>query len=162
MMPVRIKVAVLSLFVALLLSSCNDNVVYDQNLFLPQEGWHYKNRATFDIELNDTTHYHNFFINLRITPDYEYSNLYILLYAKNPNGDSSVRRVDLSPLAASDGKWLGKGTASIISYRIPIVEKYVPKPAGTYHFEIEQNMRTNTLKQVVNIGMAVEKGDEVF
>ena len=71
-----------------------------------------------------------------------------------------MRRIDLT-LAAPDGKWLGKGTASVISYRIPIIQKDVPKP-GTYHFELEQNMRVNTLPNVINIGMAVEKGDEVF
>jgi gliding motility-associated lipoprotein GldH len=148
---------------ALLLSSCGDeNIVYDQNTSLPKDGWFYKNRATFDIDLKDSTHYHNFFINLRITPDYEYSNMYVLLYLKTPTGDSSARRIDLNPLAASDGKWLGKGSGSVISYRIPIFQQFVPKPTGIYHFEIEQNMRTNTLKEVLDVGMAVEKGEEVF
>lgn len=161
--PVRKLTAIFALCTILFLNSCTDeNVVYDQNTTLPEEGWYYKNRATFDIDLTDSTHYHNFFVNLRITTDYEYSNMYILMYLKTPSGDSSARRIDLNPLAASDGKWLGKGSGSIVSYRIPIVEKFVPKPTGTYHFEIEQNMRTNTLKEVVNIGMAVEKGDEVF
>lgn len=148
---------------ALLLQSCTDDtIVYDQNITLPEEGWHYKNRATFDIDLTDSTTYHNFFINLRITPDYEYSNMYVLLYLKTPTGDSTARRIDLNPLAASDGKWLGKGSGSVINYRIPIFQKFVPKPTGTYHFEIEQNMRTNILNEVINIGMAVEKGEEEF
>lgn len=149
-----------TIVIILLLGSCKSDVVYDQNLFLPAEGWHYKNKAAFDITIDDTTHYHNFFINLRINPDYEYSNLYVLMYGKSPAGDSTVRRIDLT-LAAPDGKWLGKGTASVISYRIPIIQKYIPK-TGTYHFEIEQNMRVNTLPNVINVGIAVEKGDEIF
>lgn len=149
-----------TIVIILLLGSCKSDVVYDQNLFLPAEGWHYKNKAAFDITIDDTTHYHNFFINLRINSDYEYSNLYVLMYGKSPAGDSTVRRIDLT-LAAPDGKWLGKGTASVISYRIPIIQKYAPKP-GTYHFEIEQNMRVNTLPNVINVGIAVEKGDEIF
>jgi gliding motility-associated lipoprotein GldH len=160
---VRTFIATLLICATLLLNSCTDeNTVYDQNISLPKEGWYYKNRATFDIELNDSTYNHNFFINLRITPDYEYSNMYVLLYLKTPTGDSSARRIDLNPLAASDGKWLGKGSGSVISYRIPIFQNFVPKPTGTYHFEIEQNMRTNTLKEVLSVGMAVEKGKEVF
>jgi gliding motility-associated lipoprotein GldH len=162
LMPVKKVFAVVITLCILVLCGCTSNMVYDQNRFIPKEGWFYKNRAAFDIELTDTARKHNFFVNLRITPDYEYSNLYILLYAKAPSGDSSVRRIDLSPLAATDGKWLGKGTASIISYRIPIVTDFVPSKAGIYHFEIEQNMRTNTLEDVVNVGMAVEKGDVVF
>lgn len=159
----RTLIVALIVCTTLLLNSCtNENLVYDQNTSIPKEGWYYKNRATFDIELTDSNYYHNFFINLRITPDYEYSNMYVLLYLKTPTGDSSVRRIDLNPLAASDGKWLGKGSGSVISYRIPVVQNFVPKPTGIYHFEIEQNMRTNTLKEVLDVGMAVEKGEEVF
>ncbi|KAB2918603.1 MAG: gliding motility lipoprotein GldH [Bacteroidetes bacterium] len=158
---VKKTAVILIALVAMLMQSCNSNTVYDQNLFLPEDGWHYKNRAAFDIEITDTTHYHNFFVNLRITPDYEYSNLYVLVYAKSPTGDSTMTREELK-LAETDGRWTGKGSASIITYRIPIAEKFVPKKTGVYHFEIEQNMRTNTLKDVVNIGMAVEKGDVVF
>ncbi len=160
---VRKYIATLLFCTSFLLQSCTDeNIVYDQNITLPEKGWHYKNKATFDIHLTDSVTYHNFFINLRITADYEYSNMYILLYLKTPTGDSTARRIDLNPLAASDGKWLGKGSGSVINYRIPIFQKFVPKPTGIYHFEIEQNMRTNTLKEVLNIGMAVVKGDEVF
>lgn len=153
--------AVFYLLLVLLLCGCKGNTVYDDNVFIPAEGWHYKNKAQFDIALTDTGSYHTVYINLRITPDYEYSNLYILFHAKSPAGDSSTRRIDLT-LAESSGRWLGKGTASIISYRIPIIQKFVPKKTGIYHFEIEQNMRTNTLNEIINIGMAVEKGDVVF
>lgn len=149
------------LLLVLMFCGCTGNTVYDDNVFIPAEGWHYKNRAQFNIELSDTASFHNIYINLRITPDYEYSNLYVLFHAKSPAGDSTTRRIDLT-LAESNGHWLGKGTASIISYRIPIIQKFVPKKAGTYHFEIEQNMRTNTLKEVINIGIGVEKGDVVF
>jgi gliding motility-associated lipoprotein GldH len=97
---------------------------------------------------------------LRHNEKYNFSNIYIKLLAQQPGQDTpQTIRYDL-PLATNEKGWLGSGMDDIYEHRIPLTpidqQFYFRKP-GNYTFTLEQIMREDPLKNVLNVGLRVEK-----
>jgi gliding motility-associated lipoprotein GldH len=148
----------LSLAALVLFSAgCTDNkAVIDQNTAVPDQNWTYLNKFKFDVKIGDEKALYNLYMNLRVTADYKYSNIFVLITQVGPNKKSKVNRYELK-LAAKDGEWFGKGSGNLYSYQALFRNDYKFPAKGAYTFYIEQNMRDNPLKQVSDVGMRVEK-----
>ena len=134
---------------------CSDpGAVIDNNTALPNKVWSYNNRIGYDFKIDDINAPYNFYINLRVTGDYKYSNMFVLI--TDPVKKNTVARYELK-LARPDGQWLGKGSGNLYSFRIPFKLKYKFPATGTYNIRIEQNMRDNPLHEVSDVGLRVEK-----
>ncbi len=133
---------------------CSDpGAVIDNNTALPNKVWAYNNRIGYSFKIDDPNARYNFYINLRVTGDYKYSNMFVLI--PDPVKKNSAR-YELK-LARPDGQWLGKGSGNLYSFRIPFKLNYKFPAAGTYNIRIEQNMRDNPLHEVSDVGLRVEK-----
>ena len=151
------------LFVALLLtgmsvlSGCSDNrTVTDQNKEIDNHNWTYFNKVKFDVKVDDNQAAYNVYMNLRVTGDYKYSNIFVLITTVTPEKKTSVQRYELK-LATKEGEWLGKGSGNLYSYQVPFLQDYKFPVKGTYTLYIEQNMRNNPLREVSDVGLRVEK-----
>ncbi|HVW95714.1 MAG TPA: gliding motility lipoprotein GldH [Mucilaginibacter sp.] len=141
----------------LLLNSCTDkNAVIDQNLPVPDHNWTYLNRFKFSFKIDDEKAGYKLYMNLRVTGDYKYSNIFVLISQTGPGIKKAVKRYELK-LANKDGQWLGEGTGNLYSYQEPFLVNHHFPAKGTYTFYIEQNMRDNPLKEVSDVGLRVEK-----
>jgi gliding motility-associated lipoprotein GldH len=141
----------------MLLGSCTDpNAVIDTNTAITDHNWSYVNRIKFDCKIDDESAAYNLYFNLRVTDNYKYSNLFILIYQTSPGGKPKVTRYEIK-LANRDGEWLGKGSGNLYSYQVPFKTDYKFPVKGSYHFEIEQNMRDNPLHEVSDVGLRIEK-----
>lgn len=135
--------------------SCSDpGAVIDNNTALPNKVWPYNNRIGYSFKIDDVNAHYNLYINLRVTGDYKYSNMFVLV--SDAVKKNSVARYELK-LARPDGQWLGKGSGNLYSFRIPFKFNYKFPAAGTYYIRIEQNMRDNPLHNVSDVGLRVEK-----
>ena len=94
-------------------------------------------------------------INLRVTGDYRYSNMFVLLKRSGPKL-KAVTRFEIK-LANPDGQWLGQGSGNLYSYQVPLITNFKFPEKGIYQFEIEQDMRDNPLREVSDAGLRVEK-----
>jgi len=144
------------LILALILSSCNQQVVIDENLSIPQDGWDLNQKAAFEIDITDTVGLYAFYINIRQQETYRYSNLYIFLHTTFPNGTLTHDTIECV-LARDDGRWLGKSSGSLISNQILLNPSLRFPIMGKYHFEIEQAMRERWLEGIEDIGIRIEK-----
>ena len=137
------------------LAGCTDpGGVIDNNTALDNKVWSYNNRVGYNFKIDDVNAHYNFYINLRVTGDYKYSNLFVLI--SDPVKPKLSSRYELK-LARPDGQWLGKGSGNLYSFRIPFKSNYKFPAAGTYNVHIEQNMRDNPLHEVSDVGLRVEK-----
>lgn len=145
-------VAVLSL----LLASCSKDVFIDESKEVSENGWDIKEKLSIPIDVTDTTISYNFYINLRNTTDYRYSNFFFFINTTFPNG--KIARDTLECLLANqEGKWLGRGKGKLKDNRI-LFKKHVLFPMkGTYKFEIEHGMREASIKGIKNIGLRITK-----
>lgn len=141
----------------LTLSGCTDrNAVIDQNLEVPDHNWTYLNKFKFDVKIDDEKAAYNQYMNLRVTADYKYSNIFVLITQVGPDNKAEVKRYELK-LANKDGEWLGEGSGNLYSYQSHFRTNYKFPAKGVYHFYIEQNMRDNPLREVSDVGLRVEK-----
>jgi gliding motility-associated lipoprotein GldH len=136
--------------------ACDPGRVYDDNKLIEGNNWYYKNAVPFDIQIKDTTKLYNVYVNLRITSDYKYSNIFMWMNTTNPEKKTDQRRIEIR-LADEGGKWLGSGLGDLYDYQFPVLQKVKFPSSGFYRFELEQNMRDDTLTFVKSVGVRVEE-----
>jgi gliding motility-associated lipoprotein GldH len=139
--------------------SCTTIDLYEKSVAIPGHAWRSEFKPSFTFTIKDTSSAYRLFVILRHTDRYNYNNIYLNLYTKQPGMDSiQAARYDL-PLANENG-WLGTGMDDIYEHRIPLTPLsghfYFRKP-GDYVFSIEQIMRENPLENILNIGLRIEK-----
>jgi len=135
--------------------SCSTGVVYDQNREVGENGWYKNDAARFDVEINDTLSAYDYYINIRHTVDYRYSNLYVFMNTTYPNGNIGRDTVEFV-LADKSGKWYGKGWGDVKDISVPIIKGMKFPLKGAYTFQIQQAMRVDTLKEINDIGIRIE------
>lgn len=141
------------------LSSCSDSgsVLFDKSKPIQDNAWRAKDKREYWVDIaNNQLNYH-LALNVRITNEYRFSNLFILFRIYGPQKELQTKRLEFK-LADSQGDWLGSGSGNIYTFRIPITQRLKFNHPGVYKFEIEQDMRDNPLRGVVDIGLRLEQG----
>ena len=146
-------IAFLSL--AILIAGCEPSPIVDTNVNMRENNWTYPNKLTAITEVTDSLSATDVYFKLRITADYRYSNIFILFTLQAPDGKKTVRRYGYK-IAAADGQWLGKGSANLYTYKLPLLTNFRFPTRGAYQLTVEQNMRDNPLTGVSDGGILVE------
>lgn len=141
---------------ALLVVACDSNRVFEENVAIPDKVWNADNKIKFEVDILDTLAPHNFYVNVRNTGAYRYSNLYVFLHIKFPNGKFSHDTIEC-PLADKTGKWYGSGTGQIKDNQVLVKYNMRFPLEGRYEFEIEQAMREEELEEITDVGFRLEK-----
>ena len=143
------------LLMALLMASCADDS-FEKRIVIPEAEWAQQDRVAFDVDINDTISGYVFGLDLRHLENYRYSNLFLFLHTRMPNGNLTHDTIECT-LATPEGRWIGKSTGSMRDLRISLNGNLRFPLRGTYHFEIEQAMREPVLKGISDIGLFIEK-----
>ena len=152
----RVKPAMTALlFVALFLSTCTSES-FNKRTVIPEAEWRQEDRVAFDVDINDTISPYRFGIGLRHLENYRYSNLFVFLHTRMPNGNVTHDTIECT-LATPEGRWIGKSSGSMRDRIVPLNDNLFFPMNGTYHFEIEQAMREPVLKGISDIGLYIEK-----
>ena len=144
--------------VLLLLSSCSDNSIYDHNEQVSKP-WTADQKAEFVFEIQDTLSAFDYFINIRNTTDYKYSNLYLFIRTDFPDGRYSVDTAEIF-LADINGNWLGNGYGEIKDSQILFRKKGRFPMKGNYKITFEQAMRDDQLMGIDAVGIRINKSEE--
>ncbi len=139
----------------LMLASCRKKTEYEEFVAIP-DTWKSRNLVHFNVNITDTVSSQNVFISIRHSGKYEYSNLYLFVTARSPNGSTRRDTVEIQ-LADEHGKWQGKGAASVFTLYYPYKTNVRFPLTGIYTFTIEQAMWIRDLKNINNIGLMIEK-----
>ncbi len=140
-------------------SSCDPQRIFEKNIRINPEGWPVGEEILFEVPIYDSLDYYNFYINLRHTESYKFSNLYLFINSHFPGGSSARDTIELI-LADHTGKWYGNGFGKIKEYQVMIRKGVVFPVNGIYEVGIEQGMRENSLQGIEDIGIRIERMDE--
>lgn len=144
-------------FVAIVfLTSCDSKRLYEENHVIPEQIWNNKNKIVFGVDVSDTLMPCNVYVNVRNASDYPFSNLYMFLETRYPNGTYSKDTLECV-LADETGKWLGNGSGDIWDNQILFKKNVKFRKAGKYFFSLEQAMRIQNLPQILDVGIRIEK-----
>jgi gliding motility-associated lipoprotein GldH len=146
-------------FCCALITSCRTIDLYEKVVPVPKNEWSNSFKPQFKFIIKDTAVPYQVYVLLRHNEKYSYNNIWLNLYTQGP-GDS-IRKVQYElPLANSEKGWLGTAMDDLYDHRIaltPANQKFYFKKAGEYTFTIEQIMREDPLRNVMNIGLRIEK-----
>ncbi|WP_257669339.1 gliding motility lipoprotein GldH [Parapedobacter tibetensis] len=138
----------------MLASACTDTALLDNSVAISDRKWHYEDQPEIEAHITDTKKRYNIYLNLRHTPDYKYSNIFVLVHRHEPNGRDTTERFEVR-LAEPDGRWLGRGMGSTFSHQQLLKEHFRFPDTGKYVFKLEQNMRENPLDEITDVGIRI-------
>jgi len=139
-----------------LLSACNNSVVFSKYQTFKDNNWYAKDKAVFDVEITDTQTLNDISLMVRHGDSYPYSNLFLFVTSKYPDGKVLTDTMEIM-LANQKGEWVGSGAGDIFDVKIPIKKNVRFPQSGNYQFTFEQAMRTDPLPMVMDFGFEVEK-----
>lgn len=149
------------LTVCVCLWSCDPDYVFDEYKTVSNQ-WHKDSIVNFTFKAPDTITPYNVFVNLRNNNDYQYSNLFLIVSTKFPNGKIVKDTLEYR-MAKPDGTFLGTGFSDIKENKLWYKEHVVFKEPGPYQFGIQQAMRKNgavhgieNLKGILDVGLRIE------
>ncbi len=137
------------------LISCNNRVLYDKTKDIGEEGWKAGEKVGFVVDIDDTLSVFDFYINVRNSVDYNYSNFFFFLKTIFPDGRYAVDTVNLW-LAKPDGEWLGSGFGKYRDNKILFKRQGRFPMKGKYRFEFDQAMREKILTGIKSLGIRIE------
>lgn len=153
----------LILVILVSLTSCTNQIVFEQNKDFVSEQWHKDSVLVFDVNIKDTTKVYNIYFNTRITGDYNFQNMFLFIDTEMPY-DNAIRDTLECILSESSGEpygkanknWLGVGLGHIWAYQIGY-KTYVKFPfSGDYRIRVQQAMRPIELDNVLDAGITIE------
>lgn len=144
--------------ILLIFVSCNFNYTFNENVTISEGKWFKNEAAHFEVFINDSLTPQDFYITLRNDSDYRFSNLFVFLTTRLPNGNMTRDTIEIV-LADKSGKWLGNGWGNIKENKVLLNSKMRFPLTGKYEFFIQQAMRVDTLKGIKSVGIVIEKDE---
>jgi gliding motility-associated lipoprotein GldH len=155
-MNLRFSNLLVVVIVLLSVVACNPIGVYEKNIFFKKQEWPAAEKPAFTFHISDTVSAYNIYLILRHADAYSYNNIWLKFYRKGPD-TSYAQQVDLRMASNSQG-WLGTGMDDVWEQRIPITDGPTQfRRTGDYEFILEQIMRQDPLRHIMNVGLRVEK-----
>ncbi|MCL1932935.1 MAG: gliding motility lipoprotein GldH [Candidatus Azobacteroides sp.] len=148
------KLSVLVLTIGGIVSCSHKEIFFDYDSFANAE-WDRDNPAVFNVKIEDNAQPYNVSIELRNNDDYPFSNIWLFIDYKTPDGNNRTDTIGAN-LADDYGKWYGKGL-SLYNLSIPYENTILFPDTGVYIYSIHQGMRENPLKGISDIGIKVSK-----
>ena len=153
-----------SILVVVLTTSCRQNNTFERYTSI-DDGWDKHEIVSYDFTINDTLQKQNLYIKLRTSEQYEYSNLYLIVDLKYPNGKVEKDTLEYQ-MARPDGSMMGEGLMSIKEHKLWYKGHEMPflfSEQGDYKISINHAMRTlgevsgiTSLEGVLDVGFCIE------
>ena len=154
--PRTIHLLFFSILAFMALQSCDSKRFYEENKRIENSSWNIREKAIFTVTIPDVQNRYSFYINLRNSTDYPYSNIFLFLKTVFPDGNTARDTLECQ-LADYSGKWLGSGITNVKFNRF-LFQKGIRFPKeGQYIFEVEQAMRVKDLTGISDIGIRLER-----
>ena len=141
----------------LFLISCTKIDVFEKNTVIPKYEWYNNFTAKGSFEIDDTLSTYNIYLVLRHTDAYQYNNIWLNIGLQSPGDTIYTQKTDI--LLGTDAQgWEGSGMNDIWEIRKLLSgEPRRFKRSGTYNFSINHIMRDNPLRNIMSVGLRVEK-----
>ncbi|CAN5384566.1 hypothetical protein BH11BAC2_BH11BAC2_02220 [soil metagenome] len=142
--------------ITILFVSCDRNRVFEQNQKIEKGLWDMDQPVVITAVITDTVNPHNVFINFRNAGTYPFSNIFLFVNTRLPDGQMDRDTAEVL-LATPEGKWMGKGLGDIWDNQVLFKQNVRFPKAGEYRFELTHAMRMNPLQGIMDVGMRVER-----
>lgn len=126
---------------------------------ISNQSWSSQDTISFTFEIDDTVSYFDFFLNLRTTTSYEYSNCFVFTTLESP----TMLAVDTIPIPLADrasGRWLGEVSGSMVENHVLFMKNVRFHELGEYRIRFVQGMRDEPLGEISDVGLTIKKANK--
>lgn len=157
-----------SLFIGLffLVESCNLGVAHMEFVSFDNGVWDKDQEVVFEFTPRDSTEVYDWYIHLRNTQDYPYSNLYLITELSTTAGVLKKDTISYT-MANPDGSWVGKASGSLVEHKISLQIRQSFSSLKTHKLSIRQAMRAlgsveplQKLNGISDIGYSIETSEK--
>ena len=142
-------------FILVSIASCKQIDIYEKLVDLPQHEWKRNQHVVIPFKIADSSQHQLFFV-VRHTQRYPFNRLIVKLFIED-SARKIVKAMQVNaPLTDSAHNWSGIAMDDLYYSRIRINPPVSLNP-GTYRFVLEHAMKEETLPEVLNIGLALDK-----
>jgi gliding motility-associated lipoprotein GldH len=147
---------------AILVTGCDDNRVYEQYTDFEKGYWLVNDKPEFEFTIQDPGTRYNIYGNVRNAVSYPWSRLFMTYYMQDSIGNQIQKNlVNEFLFDAKSGKPLGNsGLGDIYDHQILLLRNYQFAKPGKYKVKFEQYMRTDTLQGILAVGLRVEHAEQ--
>lgn len=142
------------LLVAVILTSCGPEYVYEKAYQIDDSGWSYDDTLVFDFEVVDTVTIYNLYLDLTYSTQYPNQNVYVRIHTSFPSGERLAEEVSLE--LSEKGQWQGDCNQQRCRQRIPLQTDAFFNQIGPHRFVLEQFMRRNPVTGLEQIALRIE------
>ncbi|MDH5475349.1 MAG: gliding motility lipoprotein GldH [Cyclobacteriaceae bacterium] len=145
------------------INSCDDTRIYEQNSSFDNQFWMADSSKVFEIDIVDESLAYNVYLNMRNSSTYPYYNIYVNYSLYDSLGSVIVKKLENNHLfEPKSGRSLGQsGIGDVFDHQFLILKNHEFNHSGKFTFELQQYMRTDTLKGVLSVGIRVENTTEL-
>ena len=153
------RVGTLAGIFLMFLSSCGSDHVYREYVDFEDRIWLASEDARFSFEISDTLASYNVYCNLRNSTHYPWSRVFVNFTLTDTLGNKFHEKLVTEFLFdPKTGKPSGKsGLGDLYDHRIGVLSNYKFPRAGIFKASFDQSMRTDSLKGILSVGLAIEK-----
>lgn len=159
LLPLRGNLSWTPLLFVILLSSCDNKRVFEDNQEFKDRSWKVTEEPRFSFIITDTTERYNIYYNVRNSLSYPYSRIFITYHLYDSLDQEITKKLVNNDLfdrktGRPDGD---SGLGDLFDHQFPLLEHYPFKNPGRYSVKFEQFTRQDTLVGVIAVGLRVEK-----
>ena len=141
-----------------MLSSCDSNRVYEDNIEFKDRTWKTTTPAELEFDVSDTTQAFNLYLNVRNNLDYPFARLFVNYQLVDPNGTVVKKEMFTENLFdIKTGEPNGRsGLGDVYDHQFDFLTNYSFEKTGKHKVRFEQFMRQDTLRGILAIGLRVD------
>ena len=141
-----------------LLTACDPNRVFEQNIDFPKYSWDVQQKPAFTFAIQDTAARYDVYFNVRFAPVYGFYNLYLKHTLTGPAGPAGAPLLhQMLLMDPKTGEPKGSGTGDIYDLQVLALPKQHFARSGNYTLTLEQYMRQDQLPGLMAVGVRVAK-----
>ena len=144
------------MLIAILLSSCGMDYSFKETKVISESGWSYKDKLSYSFEVSDTSQLHNLYIQIEHKETFPTQNIYVNIYTGMKGEELKKNEISLE-LFSKLGLPIGTCSNELCKTLIPIQTSTFFDKVGTYVFEVEQNNRSNPLRDIQSVTFLIQK-----
>lgn len=148
------------LIVAVLMTSCTEELVLDEMYVLPESGWHMDSAVAVSWEPQNSGDPIFMTMTIRHLTDYPYNNLYLFRSIESTEGVEYTDTVNVA-LADPLGVWNGSGMSTLKTLEIPVGKGAVRfREDERYTLRIAHGMRDTVISGVQDLRVKFVRASE--
>lgn len=134
--------------------SCSDTI-HDFHS-IPFEGWYKRSTEMFAIAVPDSSAHYNVRLNIRHDTRFKYQDLWLYVWYASPLSDTLLCDTVKVPVAAPDGRWLGKGWGSLYQVSVPLKNPLSVIAGDSARLGVRPIVKENYLEGITEVGFSLE------